>query len=296
MTDQYIQLHRPDPLHPDIVASLILDADLTALNEGQRVAYYIHRCREIGVDPAETPFALIKLDGKLTLYPKASCAHALTRIHRLSVEIRSSAIDSDGMMTVCARVLAPDGTFRDATGVLDLTGIDIIGGVDGYGKSKKGIGKANGMMKCETKATRRAVLAKCGLGAADEDVSGGRVYRMDMSTGAISEDEHVQAIDVGTGESTPVERITMLVAEIAGANKVAPRKVYETAVKESTPFDEYDDFPWKAADLTAADAGAVAGWLELNRKAKRWTSSDAKPRSRPQPPAGPAAPEEEPPF
>jgi hypothetical protein len=48
--------------------------------------------------------------------------------------------------------------------------------------------------------------------------------------------------------------------------------------------------------LTDEDATAVASWLELNSKAKRWTSSDAKPRPRPQPPVGPVVDPDDIPF
>jgi hypothetical protein len=288
MNDQAIQLHpQHEELSHDIVASLILDGDIAALNNRQRVDYYVYRCRTLLIDPAEQPFALIKLDGKLTLYPKKECAQALTRIHRLSVEIMSRDIDADGFMTVCARAKRPDGSFVDDDGVLDLKTVDVVGGLNEYGKKIKGIGIANARMKCSTKAKRRAVLGLCGLGGADvEDIAGARICQMNMETGEITEGpEAERAIDVGS-EASAVERITMLVAEIANANGTERRKVYEAAVRGSgIPFAEYDDgFPWRAGDLTDEDANAIASWLELNRKTKRAATSDARPRPRPEPP------------
>lgn len=271
MNDQAIQLHQPyaEPLHPDIVSSLVLDGDIKRLTPPQRVAYYVHSCRRIGIDPGAQPFQLINLSGKLVLYPRKECAQELTRIHRLTVEVISRQIDEEGIMTVCARAKRPDGSFVDDDGVVDLVA-----------EGAK-IGKTNARMKCVTKAKRRAVLGACGLGGIDaEDVPGARVYSMNVDTGELSEDESHSpaAIDVGM---TPVERITMLVSEIANTSGTERRKVYETAVKASIPFTEYDAWP-TPTDLTEEDAAAVASWLELNRKAKR-ASTDAKPRPRPAP-------------
>jgi hypothetical protein len=306
MNDQALSIASPqptitaiEPLHPDIIASLVLDGDLAKLNNHERVDYYVHRCRALEIDPGEVPFALIKLDGKLTLYPKKECAQALTRIRRLSVEIRSKHIGEDGLMTVCARAIAPDGSFIDDEGVLDLNGIDVIGGVNQWGKKIAGIGRANAMMKCVTKAKRRAILAMCGLGSTDvDDVPGARLYTMNMDTGEINESadqpREVGAIDVGM---VPSERIVMLVSEVAAATGQQKRAVYEHAVLGSgIPHGEYDAFPWRAADLTDEDAAKVAAFLEVHKKSKRSPASEAKPRPRPAPPPEPEYIEEEPPF
>lgn len=268
MNDHAIAHTHHDPLHPDIITSLVLDGDIARLNNHQRVAYYVHRCNHLGIDPGVQPFQLLKLSGKLVLYPKKECAQELTRIHRLSVEIRSKEIDADNIMTVCARAIGPDGVFVDDEGVVDLTA-----------EGAK-IGLSNARMKCVTKAKRRAVLAKCGLGGTEAaDIPGARVYDMDLATGELEEapQEH-DAIDV---DMTPSDRVVHLVATIANNNGLDKRVVYTAAVEGSgIPIAEYDNGWATPAELTEEDARAVASWLELNRKMKRSTTSEAKPRAR----------------
>jgi hypothetical protein len=283
MNDQAIQLHQ-EPLHPDIVSSLVLDGDIKRLSAPQRVAFYVHSCRRLGIDPGAQPFQLINLSGKLVLYPRKECAQELTRIHRLSVAVLSREVDDEGIMTVCARATRPDGSFVDDDGVVDLVA-----------EGAK-IGKTNARMKCVTKAKRRAVLGACGLGGIDaEDVPGARVYNMNVETGEIEDAGHEgAAIDVGM---SPADRIVVLVSQIADATKQQKRAVYEHAVLNSgIPHNEYESFPWRASDLEAEDAAKVAAFLEVHKKSKRSSASEAKPRPRPQTPEPEHVDMEEPPF
>lgn len=271
----------PADLEPSIIESLVLNGDIAALEAMQRVDYYVYRCRQLGIDPAELPFQLIKLDGKLTLYPKKECAQALTRIHRLSVEVRSKHIDEDGMMTVCARAIGPDGSFVDDDGVLDLNGIDIIGGTNQWGKKIAGIGRANGMMKCVTKAKRRAVLAKCGLGGFDaEDVAGSKIYDMSLATGELSEapDHVIEAQPVVGGRrsaagpvlprnkpdgQTVQQRLIAAIDRAAEAEGVKKNRMYSTALEGAgiSPEDYGGRCP--APDgLSEDDAAGVLAWLD----------------------------------
>ena len=165
-----------EQLSPAIVESLVLEGNLDKMTPHQRVAYYVHRCEALGVDPGEQPFQLLRLNGRLVLYATKACANALTRVNRLSVEVRSISID-DGLVTVTARATAGDGRFADDVGVLDLNDSD----------SKK-MGRPNATMKAVTKAKRRAVLALVGLGVLDDS-------EVDDIRGATRVD-----IDVGTGE------------------------------------------------------------------------------------------------
>jgi hypothetical protein len=275
MNDQAISIHH-DPLHPEIVTSLVLDGDIARLSGPQRVMYYVHRCQSLGIDPGEQPFQLIKLNGKLVLYPKKECAQALTRIHHLSVEIRSKEIDEDNIMTVCARAIDRDGQFVDDEGVLDLS-------IEG-----PKIGLAQARMKCVTKAKRRAVLSKCGLGGTDaEDVPGARVFNMNMETGELDE----QPTEQGTisVDMAPRDRVKHLVSVIVGATGRKTNVVYSDAVKGSgIDVTQYTgDWP-RPDDLSDADAGKVAGWLELNKNAKPSAASNARPRPRPAPAPAPA--------
>ena len=182
-------------LSADIIETLVVNGDIGPLKPHQRVAYYLHRCRVLGIDPGEQPFEVINLSGKIRLYCTKAGANALTRVNRLSVEIRSTTIDGS-LVTVVARATAPDGRFADDIGVLDLDD-----------ESKKGtrLSKPNAIMKCATKAKRRAVLALVGLGVLDEseveDIRGAKRVRLDAATGEIqAEQAPVNAIDVEASE------------------------------------------------------------------------------------------------
>jgi hypothetical protein len=167
-------------LSSDIVESLVLDGDLGRMSPGQRVAYYVHRCRILGIDPGEQPFQLIRLNGKLALYATKTCANALTRVNRLSVEIKSTKIEGS-LVIVEARATGPDQRFADDIGVLDLT--------------EEKLSKSNALMKCATKAKRRAVLALVGLGVLDEteavDIRGAQRVRLDVATGELEAEPNV---------------------------------------------------------------------------------------------------------
>lgn len=184
---------QPAELSQDIVEALVLDGDLGKMRPAQRVAYYVHRCRMLGIDPGEQPFQLIKLNGKLTLYATKTCANALTRANRLSVEIKRTTFEGS-LVIVEARASDPSGRFADDVGVIDL--------------DKESLSKANALMKCATKAKRRAILALVGLGLLDvsevEDIRGAQQVRIDVGTGEIGPDQvPVDAIDT-TG--TPQRR------------------------------------------------------------------------------------------
>lgn len=141
-------------LHEDIVASIVLDGDLSQLNSGQLVAYYYHRCELLNIDPGEKPFELLRLNGKLKLYCTKAGSAALTRVNQIDVKIIDRDM-IDGMCIHTARASLPCGRGNDDVGVVDISGLS-------------GENLANAIMKSATKAKRRAVLALCGQGLVDE--------------------------------------------------------------------------------------------------------------------------------
>lgn len=162
--------HNDLELHEDIVASIVLDGDLSELSNGQLVAYYYHRCALLNINPGEKPFELLKLDGKLQLYFSKAGAAALTRVNRLNVEIVNRDM-IDGLCIHDARVTDPTGRVVDDVGAVDIEGL-------------KGKNLANAIMKSATKAKRRAVISACGQGILDESELDGmpdRAERVDFA-------------------------------------------------------------------------------------------------------------------
>lgn len=141
-------------LDPAIIASLVLDGDLSKLNDAQRVAYYNYRCHQIGLDPAAKPFDLLRLGGKLVLYANNTCSQLLCRLHGLSPTIKATTT-VEGIFIVTSQVVGKDGRTTENLGAVPIEGL-------------KGEIRSNAVMKGVTKAHRRTVLYHCGLGMLDE--------------------------------------------------------------------------------------------------------------------------------
>lgn len=137
----------------DIITSLVLNGDLSKMNANQKVEYYKNFCESLGLNPLTQPFQIIKFQGKETLYATKDCTEQLRKLYKVSIIESNTTIDGNICIT---KVKVQDGTGRYdmATGVVNLP--------------TDPIGKANGIMKSETKAKRRATLSICGLGILEE--------------------------------------------------------------------------------------------------------------------------------
>lgn len=139
---------------PTIIESLVIRGDLSGLNPHEKVQYYKARCAHLGIDPSEQPFQLLRLNGREILYATKACTDALCRSRQLRREVSSRDRVEDVYVVTC-RCSDPNGRFDEATGAVNIAGL-------------QGEALANALMKCETKAKRRAVLSLCGLGMLDE--------------------------------------------------------------------------------------------------------------------------------
>lgn len=136
------------------IESLLINGNLEAMNENERVEYYGKVCQSVGLNPLTKPFDYIKLNGKLTLYANKNCAEQLRRIYKVSIVDMSTEIVGDVLVAKCK--------VQDGYGRIDLsTGVVPLGNL-------KGEALANAIMKADTKAKRRATLSICGLGMLDE--------------------------------------------------------------------------------------------------------------------------------
>lgn len=137
-----------------VIDSLVLRGDISLLNAQDRARYYIEYCQQLGLNPASKPLEIIRLNGKEVLYPTRGATDQLAAIHRLNREIIDGPklIDLAGTKLVYAvcRVTHPNGRVETAVATVALSD------------------PANVLMKCETKAKRRATLSILGLGLLDE--------------------------------------------------------------------------------------------------------------------------------
>jgi hypothetical protein len=144
----------PDSSFARVVESLVLKGDISMLGPQDRAQYYVDSCRQLGLNPATQPLAILKLNGREILYPTRGATDQLAAIHKLTREIIDGprVIDLGGIKLVycVCRATHPNGRTETAVATVPLTD------------------PVNVLMKCETKGKRRATLSILGLGMLDE--------------------------------------------------------------------------------------------------------------------------------
>lgn len=140
----------------NLIESVLVHGDLSALSERDRVAYYLRVCESLGLNFYTQPFAYIRLQGKLTLYAKRDCCEQLRKLHGISIKVVRREMNVD-LQTYSTEVEALDREGRTDCniGVVGIAGL-------------KGDQLGSAIMKSHTKAVRRVTLSLCGLGFLDE--------------------------------------------------------------------------------------------------------------------------------
>ena len=136
-----------------IIEQLVINGNLTGLNQQQKVEYYKGYCERLGLDPFTQPFKILRLQGKETLYCDRSGVQQLSKLHNVSHDITSRE-QMEGIYLVTCKASA-DGRHTESIGAV-TTG------------TLSGDALCNALMKAETKAKRRATLDLLGLGMLDE--------------------------------------------------------------------------------------------------------------------------------
>jgi len=186
--------------------TLVVNGDLSAMSQEQRIQYYKLVCERVGLDPYQKPFDLIKLSGKLTLYANKTCTAQLTSIRGLRVAIVAREVIGD-QYVVTARCETPTGSYSEDIGAVTIGGM-------------RGDAASNAMKKAATQAKRRAILSACGLGILDEEevtqVQGAERIELPPIKPATTPEqdeaisEWLAAIDAATG----AEELTAIVMEM----------------------------------------------------------------------------------
>lgn len=193
------------PNSGEIMESVIIRGDLSKLSPEERSRYYMEVCKSVGLNPLTKPFEYITLNSKLTLYALRTCTDQLRSIYKVSV-VELTESERDGVFIVTAKVQNGEGRTDMAKGAVTINGL-------------KGDALANALMKCETKAKRRATLSICGLGFLDE-----------------SEIETIPAASIEQPRRTRAE-----ISE-AAAFKRAEHKRVQDDVNQITSFTELDRY------------------------------------------------------
>jgi len=138
----------------DIIASIVLNGDISKLNNDQRVAYVKQVCDRLGIDWTTQPFQILKLNGKERLYATKDATDQVRKVNRVSIYKLDKTIES-GLCIFTAYAKDNTGKEDASSGAVSIEGL-------------KGEALANAIMKAETKAKRRVTLSICGLGMLDE--------------------------------------------------------------------------------------------------------------------------------
>lgn len=148
------ELAATPPDNAKVIESLVLRGDLSGLGPVERARYYTRMCNDLGLNPAAQPFAFLRLNGKEILYATRGATDSLAAQHKLNREIIDGpkVIDLAGTKLVYAVCRATHPNGRVETSVATVPLVDPV----------------NVLMKCETKAKRRATLSILGLGVLDE--------------------------------------------------------------------------------------------------------------------------------
>ena len=234
-----------------VLEKVVIEGDLAELSAMERVTYYRSVCESLGLNPLTRPFEYLKLNGsggKLTLYAKKDAAEQLTRIHTISLELRSAETIGD-VRIVTFRAIDAQGRFVDATGVVTIGHL-------------KGDNLANALMKAETKARRRATLALVGLGWLDETetetIRGAEVVAVDHATGEIAAPQSAPVVGASRKAKAPPSPATAPSDPQAGPESV-PDRLTQVAFKTYC-----DNQGWDIAAVTGFLGGvAPSVWVTM---------------------------------
>lgn len=138
----------------DIIASIVLNGDISKLNSDQRVVYVKQVCDRLGIDWTTQPFQILKLNGKERLYATKDATDQVRKVNGVSIYKLDKTIES-GLCIFTAYAKDKSGKEDASSGAVPIEGL-------------KGEHLANAIMKAETKAKRRVTLSICGLGMLDE--------------------------------------------------------------------------------------------------------------------------------
>lgn len=154
----------------EAVERVLMQGDLSRLTADERLLYYRQVCDSLGLNPLTQPFEYLNFNGKLRLYPTKDCAAQLRRLHEVSLEIIAQETVAD-VLLVRVRATLPGGKGRHRRVDEDEGAVAVAG--------LKGEALANAVLKCVTKAKRRATLSVCGLGFLDgpDEEAGGQAQQ-----------------------------------------------------------------------------------------------------------------------
>lgn len=199
------------------LAHILATGDLSKLTNEQRVAMYLQRCEQLGLNALSRPFDWLVLDGKLVLYENRSCAEQLRRLHQISIRVtRRDVVGGDTkepMFVVEVEGRRPNGQTDQASKYVPLT--------NSRGRLT-GRDLANAYAKAETGAKRRLTFSMIGMAAPPDPDELGRAR-------VVVVDGRGNILD----HPTPEQKY---LAEVPAAARAIGEPVYEDLEGSGGPF------------------------------------------------------------
>lgn len=249
----------PATVNAELLETVLLRGDLTAMKPPERMNYYRAVCSSLGLNPLTRPFDYLTLNGKTILYAKRECTEQLRKIHGISLTIMDRSIVDD-VYVVTARAKDRYGREDESTGAVAIGNL-------------KGEAKANALMKAETKAKRRVTLSICGLAFMDEtEADSTPGLRMVMN------DEGEFVGQEGNSAAAQQEVAVARIRDLAAADAAPPvgkdearGSQSENAGGDGTPATER-----KPRKVTGAQIDFLKEFAQLKKDLREITGGDAE--------------------
>lgn len=213
------------PVSPEqdaILSNILLTGNIGKLNDVQRWEYTKAICNRLKLDPYTQPFRILKLNGVEVLYATKAACEQLVKIYNVTSKLGVMHVDVE--LGIC-RVECTVNYVNNGRATSAMAAVPIVEfNPKGEQVKLKPEALCNALMKCETKAFRRAVLRLVGLGMMDEteaETMGG---------------EH---IDI---EARDVSAITALDEDLASQGKLTVGQRKECVALSNEISDERDAF------------------------------------------------------
>ena len=280
---------------PSLLEEILADAqaagkDTSSLSRDDRSALLVGLARKLGLNPLSGAVMFLKTNGRETLYVTKQGTDQIAAREKLKRETTKGPeiITMEGKKVVFCQVRAshPDGRSEVSTATLLLA--DVV----------------NDLMKCETKAKRRATLSVCGLGLLAEDeietIPGAQSVPFDAPRPALSlapmgieqpQRAPVAAVEVPAAESS--DALVSFRGSLARVDSPASAVTLWLAARGDLVGDEkglaWGEIAhrvravWPSDHPTPTSAG---GWLK-NECAKADAAPPASPEVDPEPPTTP---------
>lgn len=152
----------PPPSYMEKMMAVIMEGDISQMTPIEKAQFCYQLAVSCGLNPLTKPFDILKLGGRTVIYANRTCADQIRKRDNLKSRVTYSGPMMmkpnefrEDVYMVMVELEAPDGRTETGIGCINI-------------HQHSGEALANAVMKCHTKALRRATMSMGGLGFLDE--------------------------------------------------------------------------------------------------------------------------------